>query len=246
MIPPQPDCHIMPQRTPVWRSIAASLTDDIAKARYGAGDKLPTGAQLAARFGVNRHTVRRALAAMAEAGLVHPRRGAGVFVAQKPTDYALGRRVRYHRNLIAQGRVPGKTVLTLERRAADTEEATALALAPGEAVQVYHGLSLADGQPISIFRSCFPAARFPGLLEELRHGGSVTEALRAEGLADYTRATTRITALAATATQALHLRIPEGAPVLRTIGVNVDDAGCPVEYGTSWFAGDRVSLTLGE
>ena len=234
----------MSRAKPIWKSIAASLTEDIAAARYDPGDKLPPETQLAARFGVNRHTVRRALAALAEQGLVYPRRGAGVYVTQKPTDYALGRRVRYHRNLIAQGRVPAKQVLNVETRAADIDEAAALDIEPGATVQVYEGLSLADGQPISIFRSVFPAARFPGLADRLRSGGSVTEALHEQGVPDYTRATTRINALTATISQSLHLRIPENAPVLRTIAVNIDADARPVEYGTAWFAGDRVTLTL--
>jgi GntR family transcriptional regulator, phosphonate transport system regulatory protein len=62
---------------------------------------------------------------------------------------------------------------------------------------------------------------------------------------DYTRASTRLTAVAATATQGLHLRLPEGAPLLRSVAVNVDAEGRPVEYGHTWFAGDRVTLTVG-
>ena len=235
-----------PTRQPVWKSIARDLTEDLAQARYAPGDKLPTEAQLAARFGVNRHTVRRALGEMAEQGLLHARRGAGVFVAQKPTEYALGQRVRYHENLAAQGRLPGKEVLSLVRRAADKAEAKALRLDVGDEVLVYDGLSLSDGHPLSVFRSVFPAERFPGLLERLREGGSVTEALRGEGVADYRRASTRITAETASATQALHLRLPEGAVMLRTVAINVDAGGQPVEYGISWFAGDRVTLTVGE
>ena len=49
-------------RTPVWKSIAATLEAEIGQGHYRTGDKLPTEAALSARFGVNRHTVRRALA----------------------------------------------------------------------------------------------------------------------------------------------------------------------------------------
>lgn len=38
--------------------------------------------------------------------------------------------------------------------------------------------------------------------------------------------------------------LAEGAPILRTRAVNVDGTGHPVEYGTTWFAGDRVALTV--
>ena len=68
--------------------------------------KLPTEAALAARFGVNRHTVRHGLASLSDEGLVHARRGAGVFVAADVTEYPIGRRVRFHQNVKAAGKEP--------------------------------------------------------------------------------------------------------------------------------------------
>lgn len=233
-------------RTPIWKTIAASLTSDIAEGRYRNGDRLPTEAQLSATHGVNRHTVRRALAELSEQGLVHARRGAGVFVAARPTEYPIGRRVRYHQNISAGGKIPGKQILALTTRAADAQEADALRLSVGDPVQVYDGLSLADGLPIAVFQSVFPASRLPNMLSALEDTQSVTRALQKLGIKDYTRKWTRLTARRASATQALHLRVPEGAPVMQSLGVNVDPHGHPVEFGRTWFAGDHVTLTLGE
>ncbi|RXV60458.1 phosphonate metabolism transcriptional regulator PhnF [Roseovarius sp. A46] len=230
--------------TALWRSIHDSLRDDIAQGRYGPGARLPTEAALAARFGVNRHTVRRALAALAEAGTIRTRRGAGVFVAHRPTEYPLGRRVRFHEALRAAGRLPAKDILAIETRSADTAEAAALALAPGAQVHVCDGLSQADGVPVALFRSCFPAVRLPGLPEALARLHSVTAALAEAGIPDYTRASTRLTATAASPTQALHLALAPGAPLLRTVSVNVGPDGSPIEYGRTWFAGDRMTLTV--
>src|SRR6056297_1272608 len=235
-----------PPRTPLWKSIHDSLYRDIAEARYAPGDKLPTEAALARRFGVNRHTVRRAVAELARAGLVHPRRGAGVFVAQDQTDYPIGRRVRFHRNLRAAGRLPGQEILAMETRAAGPDEAGALALDPGAPVHVYEGLSLADDRPIALFRSIFPAARFPDLPAALTRLRSITAALGEQGVADYTRAWTRLNAKLATPTQALHLQCRENSPLLRTISLNIDTQGRPVEYGRTWFPGDRVTLTMSD
>lgn len=231
-------------RTPIWKSIEATLTAEIGEGHYRPGHKLPTEAELSRRFDVNRHTVRRALGAMAAGGMVHARRGAGVFVAAKPTDYPIGRRVRFHQNLQAAGQTPAKKILRLETRLPDRREAQVLGLSDEEAVHVYEGISLADEAPLALFRSIFPAGRFPGLLDALEKTGSVTEALKKQGVPDYTRASTRLAAKLANATQALHLRIAEGAPILRTISVNVDMEGQPVESGHTWFAGDRVSLTV--
>jgi GntR family phosphonate transport system transcriptional regulator len=231
-------------KTPIWKAIATALRDDLAEGRYRPGDKLPTEAALAERFGVNRHTVRHGISSLVEEGLIRTRRGAGAYVAATPADYPIGKRVRFHENLIAAGRTPEKRVLHIEERAATDGEARALAIAPGEMVCAYHGLSLADGQPIAVFESLFPIARVPGIRTALERIGSVTAALASEGIEDYTRASTRLTAVRATPTQALHLQVREGDPLLRSTSVNVDVEGRPLEYGRTWFVGDRITLTL--
>ncbi len=232
-------------RSAVWTGIAGALAAEIAAGHYGPGDRLPSEAEFAARFGVNRHTVRRALAALAGAGRVFSRRGAGVFVSAPPrADYPIGRRVRFRQNIAATGRTPSRAISRIETRRADAGEAAALEIPEGSAVHVVEGLSLADGLPLAAFRTVVPAPRFPDFPAAMERTGSVTAALAEAGVADYTRAQTRLTAKAASATLALRLRLGEGAPVLRSVAVNVDAEGRPVEYGTTWFAGERVTLTV--
>lgn len=233
-----------PKKTPIWRAIQSTLTTEIADGVLISGDKLETEAVLATRFGVNRHTVRHALSAMAAAGLVHSRRGAGVFVTGQPTDYPIGKRVRFHKNIRAAGHMPAKDVLQLITRRATALEAKALQIENNALVHCYEGLSLSDSTPIAIFRSIFPQTDLPDLLPALTELKSVTKALQACGVPDYTRISTRVTARLADATQAGHLRIQEGTPVLRTEGINVDSGGKIIEYGITWFAGDRVTLTF--
>lgn len=231
-------------RTAVWKTIASTLDAEISAGHYSPGDRLPTEAALATRFDVNRHTVRRALADLVERGLIHTRRGSGAFVTATSTDYPLSRRPRFHRSITDAGRTPSRKVLTLETRAADAREAEALDVPAGTRVHVYEGLSFVDGAPIAVARSVFPAERVPGFLDRMAGQPSITAALNGEGIADYTRASTRITAKLATATQALLLAIREGDPILRSIAINVEPDGRPIEYGHAWFAGDRLSLTL--
>lgn len=233
-------------RTPIWKSIAETLRHEIGAGSYRPGDKLPTEAALATRFGVNRHTVRHALADLADTGLVRSRRGAGTFVAQAPTDYPIGKRVRYRENLRAAGRAPGTRALSSATRLGNDEECDALQLAAGSPVHVFEGLMLGDGQPYGLYHSVFPAARFPTLPEVFERAQGVTAALRQFGVEDYTRAWTRLTALRASATQALHLEVAEGAPLLRSVGLSIDSAQRPVQLGRTWFAGDRITLTLSD
>lgn len=222
--------------------IADTMRSEISAGLYPEGAKLPTEAQLSARFGVNRHTVRHALAHLAGAGLTVSRRGAGVFVAAAPpTDYPLGRRVRFQQNVTASGRTPSREVIRIETRPATAAEARAVGT---DRVHVFEGISLGDTLPLNLFRSVFPADRFPALPEALGRLKSVTAALAEMEVTDYTRASTRITAKAARGPRAGLLKVAEGAPILRTEAINVDASGRVVEFGISWFPGDRVALTV--
>lgn len=231
-------------RPPIWSAIAAALRAEIAEGARPPGDRLPTEAQLSARFGVNRHTVRRALAALSDEGLVHSRRGAGAFVTARPTDYPIGRRVRFHSSMAAAGRLPERRISSVETRTARPAETAALGLVDGAKVLVAEGISLADDRPIALFVSAFPAGSLPGLGEVLARTGSVTKALTAAGVPDYLRVSTRLTARLADAAQAALLEIAPGTALIRTESVNATPNGMAVEYGLTHFVGDRVTLTL--
>lgn len=231
-------------KTPLFQSIAQALRSDIAEGAYPSGHKLPTEAELAARFGVNRHTVRHALGVLAKEGLVQSRRGSGTRVVGRPIDYALGKRVRFHQNLADAGRAADKRILSTEVRGATEEDARVLKLPVGAAVCIRRGVSMADGMPVAFGESRFPEHRLPGLATALENRVSITASLRAVGIEDYTRASTRVSAELATATVALHLGLSEGDPVLHTSSINVDPEGAVVEHGQTWFAGARVVLTL--
>lgn len=70
---------------PLHRQLYLVLHDEIARGALAVGAALPTEQALCEQFGVSRITVRRALADLAEAGLVERRHGVGSFVT-KPAE----------------------------------------------------------------------------------------------------------------------------------------------------------------
>lgn len=205
--------------------------------------RLPPEAELAARFGVNRHTVRHATRVLADEGLLYSRRGAGVFVAAAPVDYPLSDRVRFHRNIELSGKIPGRSIDTIMTRPAGHAEAEALDLDPGAPVHVAEGISLVDFKPVALFRTIYPAELVPDLPAALRSENSVTRALQVCGVDDYQRITTRISARIADAVQAGKLQLEPGDPLLRTEGLS-QWRGKMVERALTWWAAERVTLTL--
>ncbi|MEU9504198.1 FCD domain-containing protein [Streptomyces sp. NPDC048196] len=73
--------------SPLVEQAAQRLRDQITGGDWPVGTRLPGETTLAKTLGVGRSTVREALRALAGAGLVQPRQGAGVFViATEPTE----------------------------------------------------------------------------------------------------------------------------------------------------------------
>jgi len=231
-------------RPALWKDIASIIEGEIRSGVLTQGDQLPTEASLSERFAVNRHTVRRALSHLTEEGLIFTKQGAGAFVAGTATHYPIGKRVRFHRSVEAVGRNPTKKILHRDTRKPTDDEAKALQLAPGSLVHVAESLASINGTPALHATTVFPADRFPNMLDELSKKSSFTAAFQAHGVEDFTRAFTEVTAVLANATSASLLQLSPGAPLLRTRSVSVDPDGRPVEYGLTWWAGERVTLDI--
>jgi DNA-binding GntR family transcriptional regulator len=78
---------------PAYQQIAADLSRAIEQGRYAAGERLPSGRDLAKTYGVAPMTIQQALRELRDQGLVVAWQGRGVFVrgademgdAQEPT-----------------------------------------------------------------------------------------------------------------------------------------------------------------
>src|SRR3979490_1951322 len=90
----------------LWRQGAGGIDRGIAEGRFAAGEKLPGEMEIAETYRVNRHTVRRALATLAERGLVRAERGSGTYVEAPKLKYPLRSRTRFSEIVGAGGREP--------------------------------------------------------------------------------------------------------------------------------------------
>ena len=227
-----------------WRQIADEIEADIRSGRLGPGMQLPTESQLATRFGVNRHTVRRSLAELSSRGLVRATQGRGTFVEERPIAYPIGARTRFSENVSRAGREAGGKLLDAFETVADRQVATMLGLAEGAPVARLDTVRMADGTPISLGIAFFPLPRFAGLIAAYRSLGTVTAAFEACGVADYRRHETRISARAAGPEEALKLDLAPGRLLLTVESLNVDAEGLPIQFTRAAFSVDRTELVV--
>ena len=225
----------------LWSQIAATLQRAIADGTYVPGGRLPTEAALSARFGVNRHTVRRALDELSREGLVRVEQGRGTFVAEDVLDYTVEQRTRFSEWIRRHNKDPSGEVLQLRESPADAQIAAALRLRSGAKVVLLERIGLADGRPVSLTRHYFIHR---GMLAALHHQPSITEAFKAVGVADYQRQTTRVSARLPTPAEAERLRMPRNRPVLVAENINVDSAGAVVEFAIGCYPTPRVQIVF--
>lgn len=228
----------------LWRQIASALQHDIGAGVYQPGAQLPTEAELSQHFGVNRHTVRRALEELTRGGLVRVEQGRGSFVAEDVLEYAVEARTRFSEWIRRHNKEPSGRVLQLTEITADATIAGWLAIRPGGRVVLLERLGFADERPVSLTSHYFPVARLHGLLEALRVNARITDALKSIGVDDYLRQMTRVTARLPSAEEADLLRMPRNRPLLTTDNVNVDRAGIVVEYAIGRYPTPRVQIVF--
>ncbi len=228
----------------IWKQIEQALMADIVSGTYRPGDQLPTEAQLSKRFGVNRHTVRRAVSSLVDQGRLRVEQGRGMFVQENKLDYPMGARVRFTQSVSAAHRLPGRAILRAEIIQADKIVSDNLKIAEGAEVVLVESVGEVDRRPVSFACSYFPAERFRGIAGHVQETQSITEALNRYGVTDYTRSGTRISAILSTAQVARHLQISPGRPIIQTEGADIDQNGRPVSYNVSQFAGDWVQLVV--
>lgn len=228
----------------LWRQVADQIRQSVLSG-MAANERLPAEAELATRFGVNRHTVRAAIAALEKEGILRAEQGRGTFLNEsKRLRYPIGQRTRFSSGLENQAQTRSGKLLSSQTLPAPPRVSAALSLPPRAPVIELSTVSTADGVPISAASSWFDAERFQAISELYAQTGSITASLARHGINDYTRQTTAVEAQHASSEDLDLLALSPGAIVLLTRSVDVDSGGLPIQYGESRFAADRVELFI--
>ena len=228
----------------LWRRIADEIENSIARGVFEPGSKLPGEVEIAGRFGVNRHTVRRAIAALADRGLVRAERGSGTFIEQQRIPYPIRQRTRFSEIVGGAGHAVGGRLVSSGTENCTAELAKSLKIKAGTPVVRLELLRHADRVPLCAATTWLEAARFPGAAASYASTNSITRMLTRFGVRSYSRKSTRVTAAIAEAGDASLLRVAIGRPLLVIDSVDVDGDGIPVLATRSRFAADRLELVI--
>ncbi len=231
----------------IWKQIVDDLQARIDSGELVVNQKLPGEADLAQAYGVNRHTMRRALQELSALGKVRIQHGRGSFVAKHIFDYELVERPRFS-EWVKKYNKPGNNEI-LEAEVLPLAELPELSriqqygvFPEYPQVAMIKTLGRVGEEPISIARHLFFGEALLGLVEDLNAGRGITESLRLHGVQDYTRMRSTISAVMSAAQERDLLKLNKGEIVFVCENVNIDAAGVGIEFSTVIYPSSRVRL----
>jgi GntR family transcriptional regulator len=235
-------------RIPLYYQVENVLREQITAGRFKAGERLPTENELIKQFGVSRITVRQALAALADEGLIDRRQGSGTFVAQRKT-----RRRKFDGNihltgsldeLIEMGLDTPVKVVEMNLIEADKHEAELLQVKTGSPIYRLKRLRDYDGKAYSIIVNYLPKEIGDQLSEEELSSGAILQTIENRLGYRLHEARQQIKAELADPYVAELLDIRVGSALLSVERTVYTDKGKPVEYVHTLYRSDIYGFSV--
>jgi len=218
---------------PLYQQVHDLLRSRIANGIWRPSEALPSEQALAAELGVSQGTVRKALDALAADQLVERRQGKGTYVAQHTQESALFRFFRLARPRNGARVTPESRLLSVERRAALKADRERLQIAGRQDVMEARRVRMIDNRPLILETIIASLALFPDLDKQKTLPNTLYELYQtAYGISVFA-AKEELRAEAATAEDAAHLDIAEGAPLMQIDRIALALDGTPAEWRIS-------------
>ncbi|MDR7127464.1 GntR family transcriptional regulator [Pseudotabrizicola sp. 4114] len=228
---------------PLWSQVKAALTRLIRDEGLQEHTRLPSEAEMCARFDVSRTVVRDAMAQMVNERLIYKLQGKGAFVAgrREEQDF-VGTTVGFSGELADKRKEVSRRILRQEvslpsarmAKLMRTDESTPI-------VRVDRVLSV-DGNPRMIVRWAMLESVVPGLETVPLENRSLYDTITRQYGIQLNKAERWIEASGASAEDAALLKIAVGSPVLGIESAAANAQGQVIEYYTALYLTDRSRL----
>lgn len=228
-------------RSPLYIQLREVIRSKIEDGEYQPGTAIPSENQLAEAYGLNRLSVRSAVEALENEGLLKSVQGEGVFVQGSKTQRDLETLGGYRHTMQERGRDASTKVLIKAVRPAGPLYARLLQISPEDPVWFIRRIDSSEGEPVALEEIYIPHALCPGL-EDIDIGlFSLYDALQWSGIhLSVGQQTLRITRLEPAMARLIDLS-PQQAVMEFSYSVQ-DTLGRTVEFSRSYIRGDKTEF----
>jgi len=199
--------------TPLYIQLKAHLLKRIQQGEWPEGSHISTEYEMKEEFGLSRATIRQALNELEQEGIIERRRGIGTIVSCQRIQPELMKLTSFSEDMLSRNLVPDSTTLDVDFVTPPLKVRERLETEPNEKVWCVRRLRLASGEPFGIHELYIPptlqfSPRELSTMQSYYHLLDERHRLRPS------HASETLTASVATQSEAVLLKIAEGAPLL--------------------------------
>lgn len=227
----------------IYTQIANAIEVDIQDT-FEPGDLYLSEKILTEKFGVNRHTVRRAVEELVKQGVLEKRHGFGTFIAEKRLAYRVKGYERFTESVQSNDLQVEAILVDKKVIAAQGGVAERLQLKDGEEVFQIDTLRKVEGKSAALISHFLPKDICPTALEKYE-SGSLGTFLKAEYDIQAKRISSLVSSAMPNAEDSFKLGMASSQPILKVKTINEDTkTGRRVEYSITRFRSDMIQLEI--
>lgn len=229
--------------SPVYIQIHNQLRKNIEEGKWKVGEKIPAERELANEFSVSRMTLRQAIQALVDEGILERRVGSGTFVANRKVQEKMSGVTSFTELMQATGKRAASKTISYHLTIPSQTEVEKLGLHAGEQVLRMERIRYGNDVPI-----CYEVATVPAKLVEQFSKEEVSSSfyrtLEEKAGLYPGHAIQHISATKATEKIANYLQIKRGDALLRMTQLSYLQDGRPFEYVHTQYVGSRFEFVF--
>jgi GntR family transcriptional regulator len=227
---------------PLYHQIQLRLLEQIRSGELKPGMPMPSIERIAERMGVSQMTVRQAVRALSELGVVYSRQGRGTFISGIKLERDFRQVLSFTEESKGRGAKPSSRMISFDIRTPSQSVMAALRLTEHDKVYSLRRVRYGDSVPMGIECSSLPVRLCPGLLETFDPTASLYEEL-AERYGIQLMVTDEVIEVgSASRDDARLLEIAPKSPVFLFTRTSYLESGMPAEHVTSVYPGNRYKV----
>ncbi len=233
------------KRDPLYIQVHDRLMRMIQDGTFCVGQQLPSEAELSASLGISRPTLREALRALEQRGLIVRRHGHGTFVARSEPLRAGLERLESILSLATTKGLPTevKALATEEGKAGETVAAQ-LQIPLGSPITIIRRTVVVAGDPIAWMEDFLPIEVLRASDLDATFNGSVLDFLRQQRGLRVEKAVADITAVEAGRVIAQQLDVAPGSALVLIEETLVGPTGSPIDYSSTYSVPGRLGVRV--
>ncbi|MFV0556731.1 MAG: GntR family transcriptional regulator [Lactovum sp.] len=227
---------------PIYISIHDAIKSDIESKIYPVGSRLPSERELSQKFSVTRTTLRQAVSALCDEGILERRVGSGTYVVGERVRERMRGTTSFTEIIESQGKTPSSKIISYTKVMANKIECEKLNLKEDSEIIKMERIRFADDLPICFEVTCIPAKIISGFKKE-EISFHFFASLEKNGY-EIGRSEQVISSKSASPELIDYLELKPGAAILSVTQVSYFSDDCAFEYVLSSYAGDRFEFYL--